>query len=41
VAIVGEPGELLLHVFGRDAARVTFDGEQRSIAIVQGLDRAF
>ena len=42
VAVVGEPGELLLHVFGRDAAaRVTFDGDQRSIAIVQGLDRAF
>lgn len=41
VAIVGEPGELLLHMFGRDAVRVSFDGDQRSIAIVQGLDRAF
>jgi uncharacterized protein (TIGR03085 family) len=41
VAIIGEPGELLLHVFGRDAVRVSFDGDQRSIAIVQGLDRAF
>ncbi|HEX5114587.1 MAG TPA: TIGR03085 family metal-binding protein [Pseudonocardiaceae bacterium] len=41
VAIIGEPGELLLHMFGRDAVRVSFDGDQRSIAIVQGLDRAF
>jgi uncharacterized protein (TIGR03085 family) len=41
VAVVGEPGELLLHMFGRDAVRVSFDGDQRSIAIVQGLDRAF
>ncbi|KAA2258616.1 TIGR03085 family protein [Solihabitans fulvus] len=37
--VVGEPGELLLHAFGRDRAVVEFDGEQSSIAVVQGLDR--
>jgi uncharacterized protein (TIGR03085 family) len=41
VTIVGEPGELLLHTFGRSAARISFDGDQRSIGIVQGLDRTF
>ncbi|HEX3590869.1 MAG TPA: TIGR03085 family metal-binding protein [Pseudonocardiaceae bacterium] len=41
VAIVGEPGELLLASFGRSAVRVSFDGDQRSVGIVQGLDRAF
>lgn len=41
VAVIGEPGELLLWLFGRAAVRVTFEGDQRSIAIVQGLDRAF
>lgn len=40
VAVVGEPGELLLVSFGRSAARVSFDGDQRSVAIVRGLDRA-
>ncbi len=41
VAIVGEPGELLLHVFGRKAARVTFEGDQAAIGVVQGLERSF
>lgn len=40
VAIVGEPGELLLNAFGRSAVRVSFNGDQASIGIVQGLDRA-
>jgi hypothetical protein len=41
VGVVGEPGELVLFAFGRSAVRVSFDGDQRSVAIVQGLDRAF
>lgn len=39
VTIVGEPGELLLNAFGRSAVRVSFNGDQASIGIVQGLDR--
>jgi uncharacterized protein (TIGR03085 family) len=39
VIISGEPGELLLFVFGRDAVRVEFDGEQSAIGVVQGLTR--
>lgn len=39
IALVGEPGELLLFAFGRDEVRVDFDGEQSSIAVVKGLDR--
>lgn len=39
VLITGEPGELLLFAFGRDAVRLDFDGEQSSIAAVQGLNR--
>jgi uncharacterized protein (TIGR03085 family) len=39
VIISGEPGELLLFAFGRDAVRVDFDGEQSSIGVVQGLTR--
>jgi uncharacterized protein (TIGR03085 family) len=41
VSIVGEPGELLLHAFGRSAVRVSFDGDQSSIAAIEGLDRSF
>jgi uncharacterized protein (TIGR03085 family) len=41
VTIVGEPGELLLNAFGRSAVRLSFDGDQRSVGIVQGLDRTF
>lgn len=40
VAVVGEPGELVLFASGRSAVRVTFDGDQASVGIVQGLDRA-
>jgi hypothetical protein len=39
VIISGEPGELLLFAFGRDAVRLEFDGEQSSIGIVRGLSR--
>jgi uncharacterized protein (TIGR03085 family) len=41
VTIIGEPGELLLNAFGRSAVRLSFDGDQRSVGIVQGLDRTF
>jgi uncharacterized protein (TIGR03085 family) len=40
VTIVGEPGELLLNAAGRSAVRVSFNGDQAAIGIVQGLDRA-
>lgn len=39
VTVTGEPGELLLFAFGRDAVRVEFDGDQHAIAAVRGLDR--
>jgi uncharacterized protein (TIGR03085 family) len=39
VTVTGEPGELLLFAFGRDAARVEFDGDQHAIATVRGLSR--
>jgi uncharacterized protein (TIGR03085 family) len=39
VTVTGEPGELLLFAFGRDAVRVEFDGEQPAIAAVKGLSR--
>jgi uncharacterized protein (TIGR03085 family) len=41
VAVIGEPGELLLHTFGRSEVQVTYEGDQHAIAIVQGLDRSF
>ena len=39
VAVVGEPGELLLFATGRDAARVEFEGEQAAVAAVRGSRR--
>jgi len=39
VIITGEPGELLLFAFGRDAARVDFDGEQSAIGAIRGVTR--
>jgi uncharacterized protein (TIGR03085 family) len=39
VTVTGEPGELLLFAFGRDAVRVEFDGDQHAVAAVRGLDR--
>jgi uncharacterized protein (TIGR03085 family) len=40
VILTGEPGELLLFAFGRDAVRVEFEGEQTAIARVKGLTRS-
>ena len=40
VILAGEPGELLLFAFGRDAVHVDFEGEQTSIAVVKGLTRS-
>jgi uncharacterized protein (TIGR03085 family) len=39
VILTGEPVELLLFAFGRDAAKVEFTGEQAAVAAVQGLRR--
>lgn len=39
VTLVGEPGELLLHVYGRDAVTLQFEGEPADIATVQGSSR--
>jgi uncharacterized protein (TIGR03085 family) len=41
VVISGEPAELLLTVFGRDAARVEFEGEDKAVETVRGLERSF
>ncbi|HEV3356115.1 MAG TPA: TIGR03085 family metal-binding protein [Pseudonocardiaceae bacterium] len=41
VVISGEPGELLLTVFGRGAARVEFEGEEKAVQTVRGLERSF
>lgn len=40
VTLRGEPAELLLHAFGRDQARVEFDGAAEDVAAVAGLDRS-
>jgi len=41
VTITGEPGELLLWSFGRDEARVEFDGSDEAVSAVRGLKRGF
>jgi uncharacterized protein (TIGR03085 family) len=41
VTITGEPGELTIHAFGRDQARVEFDGEDAAIAEVRDSKRSF
>lgn len=41
VVISGEPGELLLTVFGRGAVRVEFEGEDKAVETVRGLERSF
>ena len=41
VVISGEPGELLLNVFGRGAARVEFEGDAEAVQTVRGLERSF
>lgn len=40
VIVTGEPGELLLWAFGRDQARVDFEGEQAALGVVKGLHRS-
>lgn len=39
VTIVGEPGELVLHAFGRDAARVELEGAATDVAALAGASR--
>lgn len=39
ITITGEPGELLLHAFGRNEVVVEFDGEQADIEAVQAISR--
>lgn len=41
VTIVGEPGELVLHAFGRDAARVELQGTPADVAALAGGSRGF
>lgn len=39
VTLVGEPGELMLHAYGREAVVLGFEGDQADVAAVQGLRR--
>ncbi|GGM38149.1 TIGR03085 family protein [Longimycelium tulufanense] len=39
VTLVGQPGELLLYAYGREAAEVDFEGDQVSIARVRAARR--
>ncbi len=39
VTLVGEPGELLLHAYGREVVAVDFEGDDADIAAVRGLRR--
>lgn len=39
VTLSGQPGELLLHAFGRSQCRIEFDGDAKAVATVQDLDR--
>ncbi|WP_247828929.1 TIGR03085 family metal-binding protein [Arthrobacter antioxidans] len=38
VAIVGDPGELLLHAHGRAQALVTYEGQPDAVALLQSAD---
>lgn len=40
VVVIGEPGELLLHAFGRDAVRVRFEGDPADVAALAGSRRS-
>ncbi|PSL58073.1 uncharacterized protein (TIGR03085 family) [Saccharothrix carnea] len=40
VVLTGQVSELLVHVFGRAAARVEYDGEADAVRLVRGLDRS-
>jgi uncharacterized protein (TIGR03085 family) len=39
VTLVGEPGELVLHLFGRDAARVEIEGSAPDVEAYRGVAR--
>jgi uncharacterized protein (TIGR03085 family) len=39
VTLVGDPGELVLHLFGRDAARVEVEGLPADVAAYEAVDR--
>jgi uncharacterized protein (TIGR03085 family) len=39
VTLVGTPSELLLHAFGRDAAQVAVEGDERDVAAYRGASR--
>ncbi|GLZ29836.1 TIGR03085 family protein [Lentzea sp. NBRC 105346] len=39
VVITGEPGELLLHAFGRDQARIEISGSDDAVSAVKALNR--
>jgi hypothetical protein len=39
VTIVGEPAELVLHAFGRDAARVELEGDPAAVEAVAAAAR--
>ena len=41
VTISGDPGELLLHAFGRSEARVEFSGDDVAVAEVRETKRSF
>ena len=40
VTIVGEPAELMLHAFGRDAVRVELEGAESDLAALRGASRS-
>jgi uncharacterized protein (TIGR03085 family) len=40
VVLTGHVSELLVHVFGRSAARVEYDGPEEAVRLVRGLDRS-
>lgn len=39
VVLTGQVSELLMHAFGRDAARVEYDGAEADVRLVRDLDR--
>jgi uncharacterized protein (TIGR03085 family) len=41
VTISGEPGELLLHAFGRAETEVEFTGDEAAVAEIRGAKRSF
>lgn len=39
VVVIGEPGEILLHAFGRDAVKLEFEGDPADVAALQASAR--